>query len=204
VLGPFPVRNVARQSACVTGSVRCHVLSWGAWCEHAFVDETKEKTYVIAAAILNVAALDRTRSTMRAQLLRGQSHLHFVREKPARRGQILSAILACGVVIDIYDASGCDPRKAREVCLKELVGDLAQARAQHLVIERDDSLLKVDQRVLYSAVRGHQVQDTLAYRHEAKRSEPLLWIADAAAWCWTHPDWRQRLAPIVRNIRTLG
>jgi hypothetical protein len=48
-----------------------------------------------------------------------------------------------------------------------------------------------------------QVQDTLTYLHEPKRSEPLLWIADAAAWCWTHPEWRPRITPIVRNVRIL-
>lgn len=171
--------------------------------EHVFVDETKEKTYVVAAAVMSVSALDRARTTMRAQLLPRQSHLHFVREKNSRRGQILSAILTCGVVIDVYDASGCAPPKARETCLRQLVSDLAQSRAQRLVIERDDSLIKVDQRVLYSAVRQAQVQDTLTYTHEAKRSEPLLWIADAAAWCWTHPEWRPRLAPIVRNVQVM-
>lgn len=171
--------------------------------EHVFVDETKEKTYIVAAAVVSVSDLNRLRTTMRALLLPRQSHLHFVREKNSRRGKILTKILECGVKIDIYDASDYEPRKAREACLRQLVSDMAQSRAQRLVIEQDDSLIKVDRRVLYAAIRQEQVQDTLSYTHAAKRSEPLLWIADAAAWCWTHPEWRQRLTPIVRNIRNI-
>jgi hypothetical protein len=71
-------------------------------------------------------------------------------------------------------------------------------------VGQDESLLKHDQSVLYAAVRGAGVAGSLAYEHLPARSEPLLWIADAAAWCWTRgPSWRARIAPAVGAAQTL-
>jgi len=88
--------------------------------------------------------------------------------------------------LDTYDATAIrDHKQARAECLRHIIGDLAGAGAQRLVIEQDDSLLKHDQAVLYAAVRRAEVAGSLIYEHLPARSEPLLWIADAAAWCWT-------------------
>lgn len=132
-----------------------------------------------------------------------QTHLHFTKEKPDRRGQIVTSLCTTSVTIDIYQPTGDDPHKTRQACLRALVADLADARADRLVIEQDDSLIKSDQEVLYSAVRQANVEHTLAYAHLPKRSEPLLWIADAAAWCWTHPAWRPRIQPLIGTVHTV-
>jgi hypothetical protein len=67
---------------------------------------------------------------------------------------------------------------------------------------KDDSLVKHDQAVLFRAVRDAGVADTLAYEHLPARSEPLLWIADAAAWCWSHdrPCGQDHVSPVVRTV----
>jgi hypothetical protein len=170
---------------------------------HVFVDETKRGGLVVAAAIVAPERLQPMRGLMRGQLLKGQSHLHFTKEKDDRRGEIVTALCSSGVLIDVYQAAQSDPRKAREACLRQLVADLASTGAHRLVIEQDDSLIKSDQAVLYSAVRQAQVEHTLAYAHMPKRSEPLLWIADAAAWCWTHRGWKTRIQPIINTVRTV-
>jgi hypothetical protein len=92
---------------------------------------------------------------------------------------------------------------ARGACLQRLALDLARDGGTRLVIEREDPVLK-DLSVLFSAVDKAGVGDALTYEHVRARSEPLLWIPDAAAWCWTHgTQWRRRIAPVVRRVTQL-
>ena len=172
---------------------------------HAFVDETKVNGLLLVAAVVAPRDLALARTMMRGLCLPGQARLHFTKERPRRRGEIAAAICRTGAGLHIYDASAItDPKKAREACLRQLVADLATIGGQRLVIEQDESLLKHDQAVLYAAVRRAGVAGSLAYEHLPVRSEPLLWIADAAAWCWTHgPTWRARITPAVVNSQTL-
>jgi hypothetical protein len=101
----------------------------------------------------------------------------------------------------VYAATAIgDQLAAREACLRKLVAVLAAEGGNRLVIEQDDSLLERDRSVLYDDVRRAGVADLLTYEHVPARSEPLLWLADTAAWCWTHgPAWRDRIAPAVRT-----
>jgi hypothetical protein len=81
------------------------------------------------------------------------------------------------------------------------VEDLAAVGAESLFIEQDDSLVGSDRTVLYDAIRKVGAREPLRYEHLRPNEEPLLWIADAAAWCWTHgPEWRRRIQPVVRNV----
>lgn len=172
---------------------------------HAFVDETKDSGLLVVAALLAPRDLRSARSTMRRMLLPGQARLHFTKERPSRRAQIADAVCATGVRIDVYDARGVrDPKQARALCLERIVADLAASGATRLVIEQDDSLVKHDQRVLHAAVRAAEVVDVLSYEHLPARSEPLLWLPDAAAWCWAHGStWRQRLSTVLGDVHVL-
>ncbi len=170
---------------------------------HAFVDETKQNGLLVVAAILAPRDLAPTRTLMRRLCLPGQERIHFTKERPARRGRIAAAICQASVAIDVYDATAQRPREARAACLRRIVDDLAAAGAHRLVLEQDDSLLRHDQTVLYDAVRKAGVVDQLTYEHLPARSEPLLWVADAAAWCWTHPAWRPRIQPAIRTVHRL-
>lgn len=64
--------------------------------------------------------------------------------------------------------------------------------------------MRSDQAALYAAVRDAAAADRLTYEHLPARSEPLLWVADTAAWCWSRGGvWPGRPQPIVRQTRTL-
>lgn len=172
---------------------------------HAFVDETKANGLLLVAAVLAPRDLAAARTTMRGLTLPGQSRLHFTKERPGRRREIAAAICRTGAVLDIYDATAIrDQKQARSACLRQIVTDLAATGGQRLVLEQDDSLLEHDRAILYAAVRQAGIADSLTYEHLPGRSDPLLWIADAAAWCWTHgPTWRERLAPVVHHVKRL-
>ena len=138
---------------------------------------------------------------MRALCLPGQQRIHFSKEQPRRRAQIVAAISRLDVEVRIYDASAhADYRQARTACLRRVVYDLAGMKAQRLVIEQDaDSLVSADQADLWlSAVHAEGAANTLTYEHVPPRTEPLLWVADAAAWCWTRDrQWRMRIQPVI-------
>ena len=169
--------------------------------EHVFVDETKSGGLVVVAVATSSARVDMGRVAMRRLLQGSQRHLHFTKERDSRRKQIIREIVQLNVAIDVYDASKCDPRKARDLAMEMIVADLAAAQAVWLNIEMDESLAAAERKVLAAAVRRHGVEGELQYRHVPKRDEPMLWVADAAAWCWTHPGWKERISPKIRDVK---
>lgn len=52
---------------------------------HVFVDETKTKDYVVAAAALPAAEVTQARKALRGLLLPRQDRVHFAKEKDAYR-----------------------------------------------------------------------------------------------------------------------
>lgn len=165
------------------------------------MDETKHRGLVMVAVQVVVDDLVRTRASMRALLLGSQTHLHFKKESDGRRRQILTALLRTGVRAVIVDASALtDRREARAEALRHLVR--LTAPAELFVVERDDSLVRSDQQVLFRAVREFEVEKT-QYRHLPKAAEPLLWVADAVAWCVVHAGWREQVAPLVQRRQVL-
>jgi ABC-type uncharacterized transport system YnjBCD ATPase subunit len=163
---------------------------------HVFVDESKKNGFLIVAAIVLPEDLQVARKTMRSLCLPNQRRIHFKDEKPARKKQILDAIEAIGATARIY----IGPRDLREldarrVCLKRLFADLTEMGSHKLVIELDESLVDHDRRWLFAARRA--VNSDLEYSHLRAHEECLLWIADAAAWCWAAKgSWRERIRKI--------
>lgn len=172
-----------------------------------FVDESKASGLLVCAAVSAPAALASTRRELRGLLLKGQERLHFKHERPARRGEILTRLVALEVSVRVYDARAFGPREeliAREACLRQLVADIADARPARLIIERDESLERHDRRVLFEAVRRHGLQDCLEYDLLSPKSEPMLWIPDAVAWSWAKGgQWRRRVEPLVQEVKVV-
>lgn len=169
---------------------------------HAFIDESKANGYVVAAAIVQPHRLSTARRAMRALCLPGQQRVHLSKEQAARRRQILAAVCRLDLDVRIYDASSIqNPRSARSACVEQVVADLAMMKGQRLVIEQDDSLVAADLTDLWTASHKYGIAESLAYEHVPPRTEPLLWIADAAVWSWSRGGpWRPRIDPVVTHV----
>lgn len=186
----MPARNIHIQERSRASSV--------------FVDESKRQGLVLVGVRVDGDDLAKVRSDLRQLLLPQQSHLHFTRESEGRRRSIVDALCGANIRASIYVADPADHAvQARTHCLRALIAHCAETNVGRVVIEEDESLRRHDQAVLFGAVRDLSLAGSLVYSHARKRTEPLLWAADAIAWCWTHRAWRPRIHPLVDHVADL-
>jgi hypothetical protein len=74
-----------------------------------------------------------------------------------------------------------DELRARASCLHRMMEDLAAAGVRELVIERDDSLLVHDRRVVAAASTKLFPDRSLHYQWLTAYDDPMLWAPDAIA-----------------------
>jgi hypothetical protein len=79
------------------------------------------------------------------------------------------------------------------------VPQLVELRVIKLTIEQIDEGGKArDLRDIRSALLALDREPRLTYKHEDQFGKPLLWVADAIAWCaGAGGTWRARIAPIL-------
>ncbi|MET8278803.1 hypothetical protein [Micromonospora sp. NPDC005174] len=170
---------------------------------HVFVDETKERGLLVAAAVVLPADVGTARRSIRDLILPGQRRIHFHKEKDDRRRQIIAAVATLPTHAVIFDARRHrNARAARDACLVELVEHAAKINAARLVLERDDSTFQADQRLLFEQVRRTGVSGTLRYDQLRAHEECLLAIPDAPAWCWAKGGrWKTSVQRVVKESR---
>ncbi|MBF6329223.1 hypothetical protein [Nocardia transvalensis] len=172
---------------------------------HAFVDETKGNGLIMVSVLAAPDTLPRTRGELCRLRAKGQHRIHFSKEGPPRRRLISSALVKMDLHANVYDARGIrDPVLARQRALEELITDLAGAHSRRLVIEQDESLVASDRAVLYEAVRKHDLHWDFTYVHMKPHQEPLLWAADALAWCLGRgATWAEQVSPLINSTRNV-
>lgn len=166
---------------------------------HAFVDESFQRNYTMAAAVLPAGEVNAARSTIRQLLRPGQKRIHFKQESDARRSQVLDTLETLDLRARLYVAV-TPTRHARDVCLELMIPDLAAERVRRVLLERDDSLVQADRKLLYHLTRKHAPD--MEYDHMRAHEDLLLCGAAAIAWCWTRGGcWRARVAKYCTEIR---
>jgi hypothetical protein len=170
---------------------------------HIYVDETKERGCVLVASTHLGSEVDAVRKDLRRLALRGQHRIHMAKESDSRRKIIVDTLIAAGVSATVYDAGRRydNDHAARTACLRAVVGDVPPVQLTHLVIEQDDTLVRWDRQQLVALVHAAGCQDSVRYRHERAKSELMLTIPDAIAWCWARGgEWRQRIRGVTTVI----
>ncbi|MDE9364006.1 hypothetical protein PZ938_00155 [Luteipulveratus sp. YIM 133132] len=171
--------------------------------EFRYADETKDGRYVLVASVHLTGSLAPARRLMRDLTLPGQTRVHMRKERDSRRRTIISALIAAGITATIYDVGRYSHElDARHDALSLLLADIDPTVTTRLTLEQDDSLLAWDRRALYDLARKHHLGQAFTYDHQPARTEPLLGIPDAIAWCWAKGgDWRRRLEPLIGEVR---
>jgi hypothetical protein len=137
--------------------------------------------------------VDALRRLVRSFCLPGQRRWHFVHERDSRRRQILDAILASGQATAlIYYGKGRDT-EIRAESFRRMVDPLIDRNVVRRIIESREGL---DRQVLVGQLRGRP--DAFLYDHMPPHGDPLLWIADALAWCSSaRGPWQGRIDAIT-------
>ena len=170
---------------------------------HAFVDESKATQYVLAVTSVDSSRVNAVRKTMKALLLPRQSRIHFRDERDGRKVRIVDQLLSIGLAARVYVTDRKpDELRAGASCLHRMMEDLAAAAGvRELVIERDDSLLVHDRRVVAAASAKHFPDRSLHYQWLTAYDDPMLWARDAIAWCWSASGaWQRRVSNIVTAV----
>ena len=171
---------------------------------HVYVDESKAKSYIVAAILISPGDLVRFRRVLRGLLKPGQSYIHFKSESAARRKLILGAFERLGVRAKIFRSSGLNQVAARAICMDALIEDSLVSNATRLVFELDESVWKSDVRVIRNSLETHDKFSSIEYSHLRKSEEPLLWIADAIAWSYARGgEFKRRALKLIISVRNL-
>lgn len=166
-----------------------------------FIDESKEKNYIIVVAAIADGDVTRLRSATSDLRLKGQQRVHFVKESVPRRRMILQTFETLGVRTFVFAAYGLSDVSAREWCLESVVDLAAEVNAQRIILETDDSIVATDKRTLYRSLDTRGMRETVSYGHERAAAEPLLWIPDAVAWSHAKGgEWKTRAAPLIERV----
>lgn len=168
-----------------------------------YVDETKAKGYVLAAAVMLPADVTAIRKTVRGLIAKGQTRVHMKSEKTPRQHEILSTLVPLALPVTLYEADSGVHRTdiaRRHACLARLVHDQA-GLCKHLVLESDATQDARDRQALIELTRAAGCRETMTYEHASASAEPLLAIPDAIAWAWARGgDWRRRVQPVVDRV----
>lgn len=168
---------------------------------HFFVDESKNRDYVLAVAAIDRSALDSVRSALRTHLIRGQRSMHFKNEREGRRRAFLNHARQLGWSSVVIVSTDHDHRRARTACLAELMALASSTPAERLVIELDESHVISDRRTLLRARAALGIEPSIRFDHLPRSADPGLWVADAVAWSFARGGvWRARLDGLLTAI----
>lgn len=162
-----------------------------------FIDETKSGGFAMVVISVPVGSVDAVRRSMRTLLRPGQRSLHFTKERPETRRQALDIITAMELEATVYVCKR--GRNAREIAVRAIARAGTESRPQRIVFERDESVVTHDRRWLHEEI-GAKLPE-VEYSHMAKHEEPLLWIADAVAWCRQKGGpWSARVDGLITRV----
>ncbi len=169
-----------------------------------YIDESKARGYVIVSAVVMPSDVGAIRKALDDLRKRGQNRIHFVKESNSRRREILSQLERLRVTARVYDADARTDAAARELCLNAMIEDAVKEGVTRIVLERDDSIVRFDQRILFRELDARGARERISYVHETAAREPLLALPDAIAWSVARGgEWASRAAPLISETRRL-
>jgi hypothetical protein len=148
----------------------------------AHVDESQRGSpYVMACVLTDVRDHAETRRGVEQLMRPGQRRIHFHDESLAERRRFVEGFAQLPIRVIVVAARvdhGVDAERARALCLSRLVRGLQDRHVSRVVLEsRHD-----DRRDVRTIIGARRPEPLLVFEHRQPAGEPLLWIADGAAW----------------------
>ena len=158
----------------------------------AYIDESKSKNYLLALNLVLPGDQTLLRKTLNTQLLAGQRSFHFRKESKRRRNQIVQKLLSLDIRVVIFSLKGKSDIEARKCLITHVRKNLRKLEISSLVFELDQSCFVSDVRLL------NQLRPEVNWDHRERHLEPLLWVADAVAWCVNRGgEWERMVRPLI-------
>lgn len=158
----------------------------------AFIDESKAKKYRLVAYLEEPSNLHAKRKALTSCLLAGQRSVHFRKESNQRRRHLISMITSMNPKILVFVVQGLAPAPARNLLISALCQKITNYSIDELVFELDQSSIAQDSQHL------NDIRPPIHWDHRERHHEPLLWIADAAAWCLNRGgEWERLVKPLI-------
>jgi hypothetical protein len=139
--------------------------------------------YVLAAVVTEAAVVEEARRRARDVRLKGSRYFHWRAERPEPRRRMLHQIVELDLALVVVVTTPVDGRRqqrARALCLKRLVWELAERGVRRVVLESRGDMDVSDRKILGGLRRAGVIPADLAYEFATKR-EPALWMPDAIA-----------------------
>ena len=167
-----------------------------------FIDESKNPKYFLAATVIQEADVPRLRKVIRAEVRKGQRAIHFSKEEDSRRRELLSLFKRSGFQSYLFTSKQTQDLDARFECFEQLINAALAHGETRLVLERDDSVFKFDEKTLSSLIKQFDAKGRVGFEHMYRHEEPMLWVADAVVWCANRGgEWHQRSSGLItRNL----
>lgn len=167
--------------------------------DRLYMDESKARGYYVVVAAASVGSIQESEKALRSLLKQGQRRIHFKSERDSRRRKILSRMTELDLRVAIWVAKGRPDKEARDLCIAEFVTEACRSGVGQPIIERDESLMDADRKIIANILRQEAV-DNLQYQHVSPHEHPLLWVSDAVGWCYSRgDDWMRRAEPLVEK-----
>jgi hypothetical protein len=168
-------------------------------------DESKREDYLMVFVLVAPARVARVRAALRRYQVQGTRRMHFQTEGDQVRKRFLAGIAQLQAEHDlrvrVYAAAEGRDIDRRRVILERVVLDALEMDASWLVLERDDSLVGHDRRVIRPLRAKAGAADSLRFDHLRAVDEPMLWIPDAIAWAWCRDRaWRALVDPMITEV----
>jgi hypothetical protein len=187
---------VARKKLRVSRSacINCGRTDW-----LGFADETRRQgRYGIAVVIVCPCQVEIVSKIMQGSVPRHTRRVHFSKLRDQDRRLVLSQLSLQNIRALFVSARG-QQTVARSECWGILVSQLVELGVVALTIEQIDEGGKArDLRDIHNALLTIDQESNLTYHHEDQVGKPMLWAADAIAWCaGAGGTWRARIVPIL-------
>ncbi|MEO7193383.1 MAG: hypothetical protein ABIZ05_00945 [Pseudonocardiaceae bacterium] len=164
-----------------------------------FADETRRQgRYGIAVVIVCPCQVEIVSKVMQGSVRPGTQRVHFSKLRDRDRRLVVSQ-LAPENIRALYVSARGRQTNARSECWRMVVPQLTELGVVKLTIERiDDGSKARDLRDIRNALLALNRKFSLTYQHEDQTGKPMLWVADAIAWCaGAGGTWQTRIAPIL-------
>lgn len=166
-----------------------------------YLDESKAKNYIFVGVVVADGDSPRLRKRVAALKMPGQRSIHFVKEGNSRRKRLLSEFRDLEVQALKIVSYEKNKLNAREECIREIVAVAMKHGCTSIFFERDESVVSKDESWLKDELAKARPSQPIGFEHLQRHEEPILWVADALAWCDARAgEWSERIKPLIIEV----